>query len=138
MKPPRLRPRFLATPLPLFRSPAKRPAVLLVVTYSRGARGSLRNVCRTHEETVVRQFGRVALLRETAFAAFQALRLREKHGGDVQVERTEPFNEFEAVDEEVRTAARAYEERDSPSLPYATFATRNGFPDPDALREREL
>ena len=112
--------------------------MLLIVTYSRGARQTLRNVCSTHEGTVVRRFGRAALLAETEFGALLALRLREKHGGDVQIERTEPFNEFEAVDEEVRTAARAYEERDSPSLPYATFATRNGFPDPDALREREL
>jgi hypothetical protein len=112
--------------------------VLLVVTYSRGARGSLRNVCRTHEETVVRRFGRVALLRETAFAAFQALRLRAKHGDDVQVERTEPFNEFEAVGESVREAARAYEDREEAALPYATFAARSDHPDPETLRNREL
>jgi hypothetical protein len=116
----------------------KPSAVLLVVTYSRGARGSLRNVCRTHEEVVVRRFGRVALLCETAFGAFQALRLRAKHGEDVQIERTEPFNEFEAVDESVRTAARAYEERDEPSLPYATFAARTDHPNPEALRNTEL
>ena len=114
------------------------PVVLLVVTYSRGARGSLRNVCRTHEETVVRRFGRVALFRETAFAAFQALRLREKHGDDVQLERTEPFNEFEAVEESVREAARAYEDREESSLPYATFAARSDHPDPDTLRDTEL
>jgi len=59
--------------------------VLLVVTYSRASRRTLRNVCRAHEDVVVRRFGRVALLEETEFAAFQALRLREKHGGDVQV-----------------------------------------------------
>ncbi|MEF8851538.1 MAG: hypothetical protein V5A28_03825 [Haloarculaceae archaeon] len=112
--------------------------MLLVVTYSREARGSLRNVCRTHEGAVVRRFGRVALLRETAFAAFQALRLRAKHGTDVQIERTEPFNEFEAVDDSVREAARAYEDRDEPSLPYATFAARTDHPDPEALRETEL
>ena len=112
--------------------------MLLVVTYSRAARGSLRNVCRTHEETVVRRFGRVALLRETAFGAFQALRLRAKHGGDVQIERTEPFNEFEAVDEDVRVAARAYEDRETPSLPYATFADRHDHPTPDDLRDTEL
>lgn len=112
--------------------------MLLVVTYSRGARGSLRNVCRTHEETVIRRFGRVALLCETAFAALQALRLRAKHGDDVQIERTEPFNEFEAVDESVRAAARAYEDREEPSLPYATFAARRDHPDPEALRDTEL
>jgi hypothetical protein len=112
--------------------------VLLVVTYSRAARGTLRNVCRTHEGMVVRRFGRVALLAETEFAAFQALRLREKHGGDVQVERTRPFNEFEAVDESVRAAAAAYESRDRPALPYATFAEGTDHPDPEQLRDAEL
>jgi len=114
------------------------PLVLLVVTYSRSARGTLRNVCRTHEETVVRRFGRVALLAETEFAAFQALRLRAKHGGDVQIERTRPFNEYEAVDESVREAAAAYEGREEPALPYATFAAGSDHPDPDRLRETEL
>lgn len=112
--------------------------MLLVVAYSRGARGTLRNVCRTHEEVVVRRFGRVALLEETAFAAFQALRLREKHGGDVQVERTEPFNEFAALDADVREAAVAYESREDPSIPYRTFAAGTDHPDPDALRDRDL
>lgn len=112
--------------------------MLLVVTYSRGARGTLRNVCRTHEEIVVRRFGRVALLEETEFAAFQALRLGEKHGGDVQIERTRPFNEFEALDAPVRDAAAAYESRERPSLPYATFADGTDYPDPDTLRNSEL
>jgi hypothetical protein len=109
--------------------------VLLVVTYSRAARRTLRNVCRAHEDVVVRQFGRVALLAETAFAAFQALRLREKHGTDVQLERTRPFNEFEAVDESVRAAARAYENRETPSLPYAAFAADTDHPSPEEMRE---
>ena len=112
--------------------------MLLVVTYSRGARGTLRNVCRTHEEVVVRRFGRVALLAETEFAAFQTLRLREKHGGDVQIERTEPFNEFEAVGASVREAAAAYEARDESALPYAAFAAGSDHPDPEQLRETEL
>jgi hypothetical protein len=112
--------------------------VLLVVAYSRAARRTLRNVCRSHGESVVRRFGRVALLAETAFAAFQALRLREKHGGDIQIERTRPFNEFEAVDEPVREAARAYEQRDRPSLPYRTFADGTDHPDPEQLRNTEL
>ena len=112
--------------------------MLLVVTYSRGARGTLRNICRTHEEVVVRRFGRVALLAETEFAAFQALRLREKHGGDVQIERTRPFNEFEAVDESVRDAAAAYESRDEPALPYAAFADDSDRPDPEEMRDTEL
>lgn len=112
--------------------------MLLVVAYSRAARRTLRNVCRAHEEVVIRRFGRVALFEETAFAAFQALRLREKHGGDVQLERTRPFNEFEVVDPAVREAARAYEDRDEPAVPYATFAAETDHPPPDRMREREL
>jgi hypothetical protein len=112
--------------------------VLLVVTYSRGARGTLRNVCRTHEDVVVRRFGRIALFAETEFAAFHALRLREKHGADVQIERTEPFNEFAALDAEVREAATAYEARDGPSIPYRAFAAGTDYPDPDDLRNSEL
>jgi len=112
--------------------------VLLVVTYSRAARGTLRNVCRTHEGCVVRRFGRAALLAETEFAAFQALRLREKHGGDVQIERTRPFNEFEALDPDVREAARAYETRDRPSVPYSNFAAGTDHPDPERLRGADL
>jgi hypothetical protein len=114
------------------------PTVLLVVTYSTAARETLRNVCRTHEDTVVRRFGRAALLAETEFGAFLALRLRAKHGGDVQIERTAPFNEFRAVREEVREAATAYEDRDTPSTPYAKFAAGSDHPDPATLREREL
>jgi hypothetical protein len=112
--------------------------VLLVVTYSRAARQSLRNACDAHEDCVVRRFGRAALLRETEFGAFQALRLREKHGGDVQVEQTAPFNEFADAPESVRDAARAYENRDAASTPYAKFAAGRDLPAPDALRDTEL
>lgn len=112
--------------------------MILVVTYSRAARLSLRNVCRTHDDAVVTRFGRAALLEETAFGAFQALRLQEKHGLDVQLERTEPFNEFSHVDGDVREAARAYENRDQPSTPYERFAAGRDLPSPDALRGREL
>ena len=113
-------------------------AVLLIVTYSRGARQTLRNVCSTHEETVVRRFGRAALLAETEFGALLALRLREKHGGDVQVERTEPFNEFAAVPSAVRDAATAYENRDARSTSYAKFAAGTVHPDPADLRDSDL
>ncbi len=112
--------------------------MLLVVTYSQAARGTLRNVCRTHEETVVRRFGRAALFAETEFGAFLALRLRAKHGADVQLERTAPFNEFAAVRDEVREAATAFEARTESSTPYAKFAAGTTHPAPDALREREL
>ena len=112
--------------------------MLLVVAYSRGARATLRNVCRAHEEVVVRRFGRVALLEETKFAAFQALRLREKYGADVQIERTEPFNEFAALDSRVRDAARAYEDRERPSVPYRVFAAGTEYPDPEEMRGTDL
>jgi hypothetical protein len=112
--------------------------VLLVVTYSQAARTTLRNVCRSHEETVVRRFGRAALFDATELGAFLALRLREKHGADVQIERTTPLNEFEDVPEAVRDAAAAYEDRDQPSTPYAKFAAGTDHPDPETLDAREL
>ena len=112
--------------------------MLLVVTYARAARQSLRNVCDAHEDCVVRRFGRAALLRETEFGAFQALRLREKHGADVQIERTRPLNEYETVPESVRTAAAAYESRDQLSTPYAKFAAGADHPDPETMQGREL
>lgn len=112
--------------------------MLLVIAYSRAARESLRNVCRAHEDSVVRQLGRVALFEPTEFSAFQALRLREKHGVDVQIERTRPFNEFDALRPEVREAATAYEARDTPSVPYESFATDTALPHPEGMKEREL
>ena len=108
------------------------------MTYSAAARTGLRNVCRRHEAVVARRFGRAALFEETVYAAFLALRLRESHGGDVQIERTEPFNEFVALDEPVREAAAAYAERSAKSTPYAAFAAGTDHPDPDELRGREL
>lgn len=113
-------------------------SVLLVVTYSRAARTTLRNVCRTHEETVIRRFGRAALFAETEYGAFLALRLREKHGNDVQVERTEPFNEFTDLRPAVREAARAYEGRETESTPYTKFAIGTDHPDPETLAARDL
>jgi len=113
-------------------------SVLLVVTYSRSARQTLRNACEAHEETVVRRFGRAALLEESEFGAFLALRLRAEYGVDVQVERTEPLNEFEAVPERVREAARAYADRERASTPYAKFASGEEHPDPTAMKDREL
>jgi len=112
--------------------------VLLVVTYSKAARTSLRNVCRTHADSVVRRFGRAALLAETEHGAFLALRLREKYGGDVQLERTEPFNEFRDVRDPVREAARAYAERDNENTAYAKFAVGTEHPAPGAMKRREL
>jgi hypothetical protein len=112
--------------------------MILVVTFSRAARQALRNACRAHEDAVVRRFGRAALFEATAFGAFLGLRLRERHGGDVQVERTEPLNEF--VDElaDPRDAAEAYESRESPSTPYAKFAAGRDLPSKATMRDREL
>jgi hypothetical protein len=112
--------------------------MLLVVTYSTAARTALRNTCRGHEDEVVRRFGRAALFEETGYGAFLALRLRGAHGGDVQIERTAPFNPFDAIDDDVREAAEAYADRDTKSTPYAKFAAGTDHPDPDALRAREL
>jgi hypothetical protein len=112
--------------------------VLLVVTYSQSARASLRNACQAHEDSVVRRFGRAALLAGTEHGAFLALRLREKHPDDVQVERTEPFNEFRDISETVREAATAYENRPNASTPYAKFAVGEPYPSPAELKQRDL
>lgn len=112
--------------------------MLLVIAYSRAARGALRNVCRRHEECVVRRFGRAALFEETEFAAFQAIRLRECHGAEIQVERTSPFNEFDAVRDAVREAATAYESRSDPATPYARFASGTAHPSQAAMKDDEL
>lgn len=112
--------------------------MLLVVAYSREARSSVRNCCRRHSETVVRRFGRAVLFKETAFAAFQALRLREKHGGDVAIHRTSPFNEYVAVPGDVREAVSAYLTEASRYTPYERFARGTRHPGPSELKEREL
>ena len=112
--------------------------MLLIITYSRAARQTLRNICTTHDECVVRRFGRAALLKSTELGAFLALRLYEKHGADVQLERTEPLNEFRDVPEKIRTAASAYENRDTPSTPYDKFAIGTEHPSPDAMRNADL
>lgn len=112
--------------------------MLLIITYSRAARQTLRNICTTHEECVVRRFGRAALLKSTELGAFLALRLYEKHGAEVQLERTKPLNEFRDVPDAVRAAASAYESRENPSTPYDKFAVGTGHPSPDAMRNAEL
>ncbi|MFW5917156.1 MAG: hypothetical protein ACOCRD_01960 [Halorubrum sp.] len=112
--------------------------MLLVVTYSAAARTALRNLCRRHERAVVRRFGRAALLDETVYAAFLALGLRDSHRGDVQIERTEPFNEFVALDGSVRDAASAYADRQVKSTPYASFAAGTDHPDPNEMKGEEL
>ncbi|WP_435360167.1 hypothetical protein [Haloarchaeobius sp. DFWS5] len=112
--------------------------MFLVITYSKAARQTLRNVCTTHEETVVRRLGRAALFERTEFGAFCVLRLREKYGDAVQVERTEPLNEFESAYERARAAAEAYEARESPYTPYEKFSTGTEHPSVATMRDREL
>lgn len=111
--------------------------MLLVVAHSRGARRDLRNVCRNHESCVVEQFGRAALLAGTEFAAFQALRLQEKHDLAVQLERVDPF-EREDAPSYVADAAREYERRDEPATPYRRFASGRDLPEPSSMREELL
>lgn len=111
--------------------------MLLVVAHSRDARASLRHACARHEDSVVRRFGRATLLEETAFGVFLALRLRAKHPGAVQVERTGPLLPG-AVPDDVRRAVDAYADRDHASTPYAAFAAGTDHPVPAALKDREL
>lgn len=112
--------------------------MLLVVTYSASARGSLRNVRRSHEECIVRSFGRSALLEATELGAFLALRLQEKHPEDVQIEVTRPLNEFIEVPEHVREAVQAYETREHACTPYSAFAAGTDLPDVKTMAKREL
>lgn len=111
--------------------------MLLVVAHSREARASLRHACDAHEDATVRRFGRAALVEGTAFGAFLALRLRGKHPGEVQVERTAPLLP-DAVPDDVQAAVAAYRDREHPSTPYAKFAAGTDHPSPAALKEREL
>lgn len=87
---------------------------------------------------MIRRLGRAALFEETELGAFLALRLREKHGDDTQIERTRPLNEFAAVPASVREAAAAYEERETPSTPYAKFATGTEHPETEEMRDADL
>lgn len=112
--------------------------MLLVIAHSSAARQSLRNVCNANEEAVRRRFGRAAAFRETELGALLALRLREKHEGEIQLERTEPLNEFRDVPEHVREAAKAYESREHRSTPYSAFVAGTDYPDVEALRGVEL
>lgn len=112
--------------------------MLLVVTYSREARQSLRNVARHHADAVVRRFGRAALLESTARGAFLGLWLQEKHGLAVELHTTEPFNEYDAVPPAVREAAAAYHREAHPNTPYAKFAAGSDHPSLTELAELEV
>lgn len=111
--------------------------MLLVVAHSKEARASLRHTCSRHEDSVVRRFGRATLLEATAFGTFLALRLRRKHPGEVQVERTSPLLPDD-VPGDVRAAVDAYADRAHPNTPYRTFAAGRDHPAPEALKDRDL
>lgn len=111
--------------------------MLLVVAHSMEARTSLRHACSRHEDSVVRRFGRAALLETTAFGAFLALRLRAKHPEAVQIERTRPLLP-DAVPGDVHDAVDAYADRAQPATPYTKFAAGTDHPSPEDLKDREL
>ncbi|WP_435334574.1 hypothetical protein [Haloarchaeobius sp. TZWWS8] len=112
--------------------------MFLVIAYSKASRQTLRNICNTHEDVVVRRLGRAVLFERTEFGAFCALRLRARFGADVRVERTEPLNEFEPVFDRVRRAAEAFESRESPYTPYEKFAVGTDHPTAESMRRRQL
>lgn len=112
--------------------------MLLVVAHAKDARQDLRNACSRHPEVVVRRFGRAVLLAETELGAFLALHLRERHGGDVQLERTRPLDAPRAVPARVHDAVAAYADRAHPNIPYATIADRDDLPTTADLHETDL
>ncbi len=112
--------------------------MLLVIAYSSAARQQLRNAASSHSEAVIRRLGRAALFAETELGALLALRLRERHGQDVQVVATEPFNEFRDVPERVRTAVSAYRDRDHAATSYEKFVAGTPHPAAEELAGREL
>lgn len=112
--------------------------VLLVVAHAKTARQDLRNACTRHPEAVVRRFGRAVLLAETELGAFLALHLRERHGADVQLERTQPLDAPRTVPDRVHDAVAAYADRTHPNTPYATIADRENLPTTADLHESDL
>lgn len=112
--------------------------MLLVVAYAKDARQDLRNACNRHPDAVVRRFGRAVLLAETELGAFLALALRERHGPDVQLERTRPLDAANAVPGRVHDAVAAYAARTHPNVPYATIAARDDLPTTRDLRDADL
>lgn len=111
--------------------------MLLLITYSRDARQTLRNVCRLHEDVVRRRVGKAVLFEPTHLAAFFAMRVREKHPGQVQIHRTRPLKP-EDVPTVVARAARRYERRSDPHTPYSAFATGRDLPTLSSMADREL
>lgn len=112
--------------------------MLLVVAHAKDARQDLRNACTRHPDAVVRRFGRAVLLAETELGAFLALYLRERHGPDVQLERTRPLDPSRTIPARVHDAVTTYANRTHPSTPYATIAARDDLPTTADLHETDL
>lgn len=112
--------------------------MLLVVAHAKAARQDLRNACTRHPESVVRRFGRAVLLTETELGAFLALSLHERHGADVQLERTRPLDPPRAIPDRVHEAVTAYADRAHPNIPYATIAARDDLPTTADLHGTDL
>jgi len=112
--------------------------VLLVVAHATDARQDLRNACTRNPEAVVRRFGRAVLLAETELGAFLALHLHDRHGPDVQLERTQPLDVDRTIPARVHDAVDAYANRQHPNTPYATVAERDDLPSTDDLHATDL
>lgn len=114
------------------------PGAFLVVADSPKARETVRNVCKTHEDTVVRRFGRAILLEPTEFGAFLAFWLRQKHGDAVTVRATRPVDERRRRYRRASDAALAFANREHERTPYPKFAAGTEHPRPAEMRERTV
>jgi len=114
--------------------------VLLVVTYSTAARTGLETcVAVTKRRSFGGSGGRHCSTRRCTPRSSRS-GCASRTAGDVQIEQTEPFNEFVALDKPVREAAGAYANanRNAKSTPYAAFAAGTDHPNPDSMRGNEL
>ena len=110
----------------------------LVVADSPKARETVKNVCKNHEETVIRRFGRAVVFAPTEFGAFLAFWLRAKHGKPVQVARTSPVDDRHQRYHRARRAAHSFVDREHDRTPYPKFASGTDHPTPDVMRERSF
>ncbi|WP_255169199.1 hypothetical protein [Natrononativus amylolyticus] len=109
-----------------------------VVADSSKARETVKNICKTHRETVLRRFGRAVVFAPTEFGAFLAFWLRAKHGEAVQIVRTAPVDEHHRRYRRAREASLAFAGRDNDRTPYPKFAAGTDHPSADAMRKRTI
>lgn len=114
------------------------PGAFLVIADSPKARETVRNVCNTHEDTVVRRFGRAVLLEPTEFGAFLAFWLRQKHGDTVRVRTTRPVAEGRQRYRRASDAALAFANREHERTPYPKFAVGTEHPQPVEMHDRAV